>query len=209
MSMASRNVKLFTLAGIYTAPNFLDEFRETVADSLRGSGFDVHSRSVFPYGDWSRSKVRQAAEIACDLFVPAIGGRRALQELDAGQPAVLIGHSGGGVAAVRAAAELMRAGDEVGAVVMIGSPRIPIPRALRDRTLFLYACSRAGDAVDRVTRLGGWRGRPPERIAGLPLIGGHPDYFRARPPFVNAEGRSNLDVTTEALLPWLIQRLER
>jgi len=209
MNKPCADVRLYTLAGIYTAPNFLDSFRDKLAEMLRCSGFHVRASSLFPYGDWSRSKSRQAAEIACDLVLPAVGGRRVLKDLScSGDDVVLlIGHSGGGVAAVRAASKLVRQGQRVAAIAMIGSPKIPIPRDLANRTAFMYACNDAGAITDPVTRLGAWRGRQPKHKAALRLIGGHPDYFRMMEPFRNEEGRSNLEVTVEALVPWLLDRL--
>src|SRR5690606_1696010 len=117
----------------------------------------------------------------------------------------LIGHSGGGVAAVHAAHALHRAGASIRAVAMIGSPKAPIPRLLRPCTVFLHSKSPiTGRHTDPVARLGAFRGLPAAAKQGLPLIGGHRDYFRSREPFVSPSGLSNLDITTAAVLEWLL-----
>lgn len=206
MKPHGRDVTLLTIAGVYTAPNFLDEFRETMAARLARGNRSVDSVALFPYGDWSRSKAAQSAEIAADLGFAGIGGRRvagALAEDRGPGTVVLTGHSGGGVAAVHAAPRLIALGWNVAAIIMIGSPRTPIPPRLRERTVSIAAVDGEGVVKDRIARLGAWFGRAPGRIVGLPIIGGHADYFRASPPFVNEAGESNLDATTKAAIAWL------
>lgn len=210
---------LVTLAGIYTAPNFLDEFREALAEKLRDDSGSVRTFTFFPYGDWSRGKLAQTTEIAVDLLLPAVGVRRILRELkrETGPDVacaneciyVLAGHSGGGVAAVQAAAKLQCEGKRVGGVVMIGSPKIPVPARLRDRTVHLQSVDGTGRSTDPVAKLGAWRGRPPAFSWKVPLIGGHPDYFRTQEPYVNREGQSNLAVVLEMIYPWLLQQLKK
>jgi len=202
----TRRLHAFVLAGVFTAPTFLDEFRTGVVRLLETEGWDAQADAVFPYGDWGRSRLRQAAEIALDCCRPTLGGRRALacfaeRRTDGREPIALIGHSGGAVAAVHAAERLRADGANVAAVVMIGSPKTPIPSGLREATLFLYA------GTDPVARLGFWRGKPPGRALALATVGGHTDYFRSKPPFVNADGRSNLAVTLAATAGWLKERL--
>lgn len=142
---------------------------------------------------------------------------------------ILIGHSAGGVAAVHAASLLLeRAGGKPCPVVMIGSPKCRIPEALRGAVLYVHAAgsrerkgSRFGspDPVTRLGSFGGWgpsgrRGwrvwqrdkHAPEEIAAVPVAGGHADYFRSQAPFLDAEGRSNLDRISEAVWRWLAKR---
>ncbi|HZG79094.1 MAG TPA: alpha/beta hydrolase, partial [Paenibacillus sp.] len=206
----SRKLTLFALAGVFTASNFLDEFRLETARRCERAGWSVESHSLLPYGDWTRSKLRQSAEIAADVCGPLVGGRRAAADVArlAGDPAAcgvvaLLGHSGGGVAAAHAADELSRRGYRVGAVAMIGSPKTPIPKRVRDVTAFFYLGNEDGSAADAIARVGGWFGRRPARLRSLALVGGHRDYFRSRAPFLGAEGRSNLETTAEAVAAWV------
>jgi pimeloyl-ACP methyl ester carboxylesterase len=211
MPAAPRNIALYTLAGVFTAPRFMDEFHNRMLERLAAEGFSTYGCSIFPYGDWGSSRLRQAAEVAVDVCVPIIGGRRAeaiiRETCDRADAIVLIGHSGGGVAAVQAARTLLSRGEPVLAVVMIGAPRTPIPLACRDRTLYLYSTGRQGKVSDRITEFGRWGGNKPARVLGLPLVGGHRDYFRANPPFVNEHGLSNLSITVQATAAWLLERL--
>lgn len=217
MAILRHELELITLAGIFTAPNFLDEFRDKLAEKLREEGWSVRPRSFFPYGDWTRKKCLQIAEITADLVIPSVGVRRFAkdwkrEERGVGEGCnepvfVLIGHSGGGVAAVHAAAELHREGQRIGGVGMIGSPKMPIPLPLRDKTLYVQAVDPSGRRTDPITTFGAWRGKPPGISLHAEIIGGHPDYFRSREPYVNREGRSNLAVMLDVLVPWLLQRL--
>jgi len=213
MSERSRKLVLFALSGVFTAANFMDGFREAVLARARAAGWDAEAHSLMPYGDWTVPKLRQAVEVAADVCGPIVGGARAAREASrrcegAGDARIaLLGHSGGGIAALHAARLLARDGLEVAAIAMIGSPKRPIPAALRDKTAFLYAASESGRAVDGVARAGAWLGRPPARIVPLRLIGGHPDYFRSAPPFVNERGASNLRIAADAAWGWVEERL--
>lgn len=238
------NVSLYLLAGLATAPLFMESLRGALHGILEREGFGVRtSQLLFPYGDWSRRAVPQLWEISRDMrlrpgrFGRSVGGRRALDSIAAGwreKPGstdriVLIGHSGGGVAAVHAAWQLH---DQLGGppppVVMIGSPRCRIPEELQASVLFAYAGSAAeaaaapgkpSDAVARLGTFGGWRGagrpRPgwqkdkhaPHDMRGVPIIGKHADYFREREPYVNELGLSNLRLTLSVVWPWLRERI--
>jgi len=212
MTGRCRNLTLFALAGVFTAPNFLDEFRREAASRCEREGWTVATHSLLPYGDWTTSKLRQSAEIAADVCAPVVGGRRAAAEAArlGGDPAdcgvvALLGHSGGGVAAVHAAAALTRLGYRIGAIAMIGAPKTPLPSRVREKTAFFYAGNGRGGAADPVARVGSWFGRPPAVQRSLALVGGHRDYFRAHAPYRDAEGRSNLSITTDAVTAWVIE----
>lgn len=157
--------------------------------------------------------------------------RRALRGDSAPARTIIVGHSAGGVAGVHAARLLHeRDGGEPPLVVMIGSPRCRIPEELREHVLYVYSARSESQGArwmvamltDPITRLGsfgGWHiGRwrmprwqmdkhAPVHTSGLRIIGGHADYFREQPPFVNATGLSNMAVTAEVVLNWLNQRL--
>ncbi|NBD24168.1 hypothetical protein [Paenibacillus glycinis] len=175
-------VSLYLLAGFATAPQFLESFRGSLHGILEREGFRVRtSQLLFPYGDWSRRAVPQLWEISRDMrlgagrFGRSIGGRRVVDAIGADwrpEPGkagriVLIGHSGGGVAAVHAAWQLLDLlGGPPSPVVMIGSPRCRIPEELRASVLFVYAGAGVGslspgkpaDGVSRLGTFGGWRG---------------------------------------------------
>lgn len=119
-----------------------------------------------------------------------------------------MGHSGGGVAGIHAAELLRLEGIPVERVIQIGSPRCRIPLEWQKATSYVFAVNARGKIADPITRLGSWGGwelsgrgvplwnpvkyAPAHRVA-LPLIGGHPDYFRSREPFLDEQGVSNLE----------------
>lgn len=227
---SDERISLYVMAGVRTAPHFMEEFRDALARRLTEAAGPVENAELlFPYGDWSRPLWRQAAEVWHDIRLSlgrlerSIGGQgvlRAVGEPPAGEKLLLVGHSGGGTAAVHAAAMLQERcpGQQV-LVVLIGAPRSPVPPPLASFTAYCYACRRDGAARDPVCRLGRWQTRrpaagpagrggestrapggrscPPGTMLPLPIAGGHPDYFRTRP--VNAAGRSNLDQTLDAV----------
>lgn len=144
---------------------------------------------------------------------------------------ILVGHSAGGVAAVHAARLLKaREGELPPLVVMIGSPRCRIPDELREHVLYVYAARsnspgarwmtvRLSDPITRLGSFGGWHigkwrlprwqmdKHAPVHASGLRIIGGHADYFRDQPPFVNAMGISNMTQTVDVVMNWIKERL--
>lgn len=235
------SIALYLPAGFATAPDFMVGFRDAMLRKIRDTGRAARAELLFPYGDWSRSPLSQLWEIRRDLGfrLPAaeageretpLGARRviaALASAGESEEVWLIGHSAGGMAALQAAAILERAGGAAPArIVLIGSPKLPVPSALRARTLALYAAARTGwragrRCADPVHWFGSWRGRSmrrsgrlplrrkvpetPGRLVGIPIRGGHADYFRAAEPFVDPEGISNLDLTMAAIWSWIEQ----
>jgi len=239
-------VEMYFLAGLATAPLFMDNLRLALERRLGQDGLfrlstasstELRSELLYPYGDWSRSVLAQLWEIRADMSLRdgrigrSIGGGRALAAIrsarektgGSGGTTLLIGHSGGGIAAVHAAERLMEEGGSPSCfAVKIGSPRCRIPERLKSRVLTIHAegrrrgesVGRSPDLVSRLGFYGGWtrsRGLPvwrsgkhaPATSLGVPIVGKHADYFRDRAPYVNAEGRSNLDLIVESILAWL------
>ncbi|MBE1442079.1 hypothetical protein [Paenibacillus sp. OAS669] len=231
MKQAAAGIALFTLAGIATAPGFMDPFREELSSELRNRGYRVVSKSVYPFGDWSQRLVRQLAAIFRDLtdiqerLWSSIGAgavREAVWEAaQSGCTVLLVGHSGGGVSAVQLARQLTKAGYGSPLVVQIGSPKCPVSSELKDRVLYLSAMGSGGkkDPVSRLGRWGGWVrqfGRvklwksvaySPGEIVEIPLVGNHPDYFRTQAPYVNETGDTNMTMTLRPILSWLDRKL--
>ncbi|WP_248926262.1 hypothetical protein [Paenibacillus hamazuiensis] len=231
MPQTKAAVALFTLAGIGTERGFMDPIREELSLWLRSRGYPVKVASLYPYGDWTRRIAAQVLEIVWDWadiherFWSSLGTRAAwepvLQAAADGCTVLLVGHSGGGVTAIQLAALLIRAGHAPPLVVQIGCPKCPIRDDMKDRVLYLYGMMDGGGRKDPIVRLGGWGGwvrrggiplwkrdaHAPDAIAGFPLVGGHPDYFRGYRPYINEEGNSNLEQTLRPLLPWLERKL--
>jgi hypothetical protein len=229
MSHPENKVALYLLAGVATAPNFMEDFCSEMVQRFRQTGWEVQVETLFPYGDWSRSLIKQIDEIRYDL-VPGlsrrhspIGGRRVADAIKAsyrGGTLVIIGHSGGGVAGVHAAQILSREGGiPVTKIVQIGSPKCAVPQAIRTSVFYVCAMNRKGQQTDPVTRLGSWGGwersrmgmprwnprlSAPFHIMRVPIIGGHADYFRRKSPFINEDGLSNLEITTNSVWAWLM-----
>ena len=232
MKSIGTRIALFTLAGVATAPGFMDSFREALGDRLRSQGFEVAQASLYPYGDWHRRLLPQMLEIVRDITdiherLWKSAGARLIKEhvfraAEAGYTIILAGHSGGGVTAVQLAGQLAEAGYALPLVVQIGSPKCPIRCELKDSVLFLAALERHSGRRDPVVRLGSWGGWErwkrqvplwkkdawkPGHAVDLHLMGGHPDYFRSYAPYMNEKGESNLELTLRPLLCWLGRKL--
>ncbi|AGA57128.1 hypothetical protein Theco_0941 [Thermobacillus composti KWC4] len=146
----------------------------------------------------------------------------AIRERSAGRVVVLIGHSGGGVAAYHAGRRLLAEGAVRDCrIVQIGSPKVRIHPALRDRTAYFYATDERGRIRDPITRLGTWGGIrkaaagipvwdsrrwAPGHIAAITIDGGHKDYFQHGPSGAAAK-TTNLERTAAAVLDWLVRSL--
>ncbi|RKP55073.1 hypothetical protein D7Z26_07545 [Cohnella endophytica] len=230
------NYEIYMLAGFATAPRFMEGLRVAMRGGLERLGGRVtRAELLFPYGDWSRGKLPQLWEIQSDMRIGAdesrvarsIGGMRAVESIlsrDAGDRrggenkeesdiAVLVGHSGGGIAALHAAQVLMSRGARKNCLVaMIGSPRTRIAEWIRPNVLTISASgrkgsdSKSGRTGDPVVWFGthGYRDRqaPGTRVA-VTIVGGHADYFREAAPYVDPNGKSNLDITLDAAMAWL------
>ncbi|MFB9278141.1 hypothetical protein [Cohnella cellulosilytica] len=237
------NLEIYCLAGLATAPRFMENLRLALMERLGRTdvfeGAGIRSSLLYPYGDWSRNAIAQMREIRADMsrkdggFEKSIGGGRALEAIgrerresgDSGEAGttLLVGHSGGGIAAVHAAAVLTAGGASASCfAVKIGSPRCRIPERLKSRVLSIHAEGRkrsggegrSPDFVSRIGSYGGWgRSRawpvwrsalhaPGTRIA-VPIVGKHADYFRDKAPYLNEDGKSNLELVVEAIAAWL------
>ncbi|AZN39269.1 hypothetical protein [Paenibacillus albus] len=192
---AKGEVSLYLLSGIATAPRFMEGFRSALHGALRREGYEVAtSELMFPYGNWSRRIVPQLWEIGRDMrrnprkTGRSIGGRRAIAAIGESRRSlglsassgkgrtILVGHSGGGVAAVHAAMQLIEQDGEAPSplVVMIGSPRCRIPEQLRHSVLYVYATppgtstgsGRISDAICKLGSFGGWGGGSDVDFAG-------------------------------------------
>ncbi|MCZ8521175.1 MULTISPECIES: hypothetical protein [Paenibacillus] len=225
---------IYCLAGIATYPNFMEEFGRELARRFPASGSGTApQQQLYPYGERSRGLLRQLHESRHDLLLGtgrverSLGGGRAAETVwSAGPPSpgrlvLLAGHSAGGVAAVHAAAILMRRTGrppDAFRIVMIGAPKCPVPPDLAPVTLYIRGVDAGGRASDPVTRLGHWggwdRGRgglpvwragkyAPGAVVSLPLLGGHPDYFRSGASYRDSEGSTNLEKVLGAVTAWL------
>jgi len=240
---ADNKIEMYFLAGLATAPLFMENLRLALERRLGqadvSDGAVIRSSLLYPYGDWSRNVLAQIWEIRADMrrkdggLEKSIGGSRTLEaikrargengESEKAGTTLLVGHSGGGIAAVHAAAMLMAAGASPSCfAVKVGSPRCRIPERMRHRVLSIHAegrrrgdaVGRSPDFVSRIGSYGGWgRSRalpvwqkgmhgPGTRIA-MPIVGKHADYFRDRAPYLNTDGKSNLDLIVDAIVAWL------
>lgn len=213
---------VYLLAGIGSTRAFFTDCKAELAARLARSGQEPAIRELFPYGDQTQSMVRQIYDVHGDLSrvrSARLGGRSAAQQVrerSLGKPVLLIGHSGGGVAAYQAASMLADEGDIPDfRVVQLGSPKVPIRQEHKSRVSYYFAVDEAKKYRDPITRIGTWggwsRGKlgllywdrrkyAPGQVAEVTLLGGHPHYFRSRAPFVHQERGSNLSLTLNAIL---------
>jgi len=178
----------------------------------------VHVRDIYPYG-WvddvpaerlRRFIARQALKVSRDMYVNYYrnaGGHRAFREIrrdydrHGGGGIVLIGHSGGGVAAYKTAKLLEDRGYRVEQVILVGAPMHSIAADWQGRVKLLRKAGRIGDCVT-------WWGRPcfgaPREAQTVVIRGGHTDYFRT--DLADAEGRSNVTLVMDRIWQWLQPR---
>ncbi|KRE93287.1 hypothetical protein ASG89_07245 [Paenibacillus sp. Soil766] len=226
------DIAIYVSAGFATASNFLDDFASKLVSRYEQAGRRVRVHVHFPYGDWDRTKHGQLTEIIRDMWHNAhrkksVYGGKSLRELvestrGHGQKLIFIGHSAGAVASIMAAEECALDGQNILAVIQIGSPRCAIPASLKNKVLYVHAMNPQNQSRDPIPRLGTWGGwsrtrfgiygwnrvkHAPIHQLMLPIIGSHADYFRDHNPYL-WENVSNLQTTMNAIWTWL-QTLEK
>ncbi|ALS26497.1 alpha/beta hydrolase [Paenibacillus sp. 32O-W] len=219
-------LNIYLLAGVKTQVASFAECCRKLDALFREEGREPRIFVLMPYGDYTRRLLRQLSEVSTDVpyrsVLGRVGGRTAADFIRSTYrfgPLLLIGHSGGGAAAYQAARmlpDVSRRGDV--RIVQIGSPKVPIDPSFRDRVGYFYAIDPDGRTADRISRLGSWggwrRGRyalprwdrmkfAPGLVEGLPVMGGHADYFRHEPDFTDADSICNLDKTIRIIRSWL------
>lgn len=223
-----KRLDIYLIAGVATALSSFFECRKKLERLFAQDGKQTTIHVLFPYGDYTRNVWRQIWEVRSDfnswLLPWRIGGRAAAEAVRASRQAeqvLMIGHSGGGVAAYQAARLLLRNGDIEGGnlrIAQIGSPKIPIEPHLRDRVAYFHAVDGDGRLSDPVSRIGSWGGwsagkrslprwnrrkYAPGLVKGITVIGGHENYFRHTAPYVDGQSVCNLDKTVEGIYSWL------
>src|SRR4051794_29395395 len=110
----ARKLDVYLFAGVATTPGFFYDCIQELQQRLEGAGYLPTIRTLFPYGDYTRSLFRQIREVRGDLSnrrnAWRIGGKIAAEQvgrLSGGQSVLFIGHSGGGAAAYQAARILL------------------------------------------------------------------------------------------------------
>ncbi|MFD0872180.1 Uncharacterised protein [Chlamydia abortus] len=206
ISPLSRSVNVYFIAGIGTwfSGNMFAPAMQLLADKFREGGCSrIHSTAFYPYGTMDhlpRSRIRitmlrQAIQVICDMYrrpdrSPAIVGLTRDIRKDYGRSGegdiVLVGHSGGGIAAYGAARLLSGQGYSVPHVVQVGSPECHIVPEWRERVYRL--------------RQPGWKDwatwwrlslfSHPLRRDTVSIEKGHPYYFC--PDTKDKDGVSNL-----------------
>lgn len=222
---SSSPLHVYLLAGVKTTTCAFNACKLRLEEQLHSEGIDPLIHVLFPYGDASRSVVRQVLEVKTDLsnrmHAGRIGGRLVWEQIKdnvKGQRALFIGHSGGGAAAYQAARLL----EEEGAlqdyrVVQVGSPRTPIHPDMRDKVSYFHSVDSFGNLNDPISRIGSWGGwirskgyvprwnrfkYAPGYVEGIPTVGGHAHYFRTE-PYVDTNAVCNLDKTISRVREWL------
>ncbi|RXZ84345.1 hypothetical protein EBB07_04340 [Paenibacillaceae bacterium] len=228
----NKQIRVYLLAGVATAPNFFHRCCETLQALCEQSGWNTQVEVIYPYGDNSRSLFSQVREVGGDLVYRfngfRIGGKLVadqIRETCNGEPLILIGHSGGGAAAYQAARILVnekRVSEFK--IVQIGSPKVPIHPDYRAHVFYVHAIDQDGRFKDPITRLGSWGGwsraayflpqwnrrkYAPEHIEGINVLGGHADYLRHDAPYIDEEEVSNLDKTLKRIWQWVLDSIPR
>lgn len=217
---------VYLLAGVKTSKCNFNTCQKKLDEQLRSDGLEPIIHVLFPYGDASRNLLRQVLEVKSDLSnrmtAGRIGGRHVLDQIKRtfrGQRMLMIGHSGGGVAAYQAAKMVIEHGIMNDfRIVQIGSPRMPIDPQLQDRVSYFHSIDGRGKLNDPISRIGSWGGwcragrtvprwnrlkYAPGYVEGIPTVGGHADYFRDTDPYFDTDAVCNLDKTISRVHAWL------
>lgn len=219
-------MSIYLLAGVATSNTLFNECKIKLEKLFQFDGETPSIHVLLPYGDASRSLVRQVLEVRSDLSnritAGRIGGQIAMNQIKetlTSDRALLIGHSGGGAAAYQAA-KMLHEKDELKdfRIVQIGSPRTPIEPELQERVSYFHSIDRLGKLNDPISRIGSWGGwsrsgylmprwnrlkYAPGYVEGIPTLGGHADYFRHTQPYMDDEAVCNLDKTINRMCEWL------
>lgn len=226
------NLHIYLLAGVQTRDSAFNTLTERLSHFLELKGKQAEIELLYPYGDYKRELWKQVLDLCIDInFInksSGIGGKRVKQQLESSlvngkTKFLLIGHSGGGVAAYRIARFLhyqLNIGLDQIRVVQIGSPKMRVSPRFQSQVAYVQAIDEQGKPKDPITKIGYWGGLhigankkikkgwskqkyAPAFIQNIPLIGGHADYFRIRAPFIDKQQYSNLDYTFSAFENWL------
>jgi len=212
------DISVYFAAGINVcrkADMFRDAMAETERRCLAAGPVRIRTNAFYPYGciddvperKLGRFVARQAFAVFADMCRRAAAGCggtalyrdvRADYDVAGGGNLFLVGHSGGGIAAYKAAQLLIRDGYPVGGVFMVGSPKVPVRKNYRD---LVFAVEIGRRWADPITRCGFHGFRPPRLRARLPLVGGHPDYFCSQSK--DEAGVSNLNKVLDAIWQWI------
>jgi hypothetical protein len=219
-------MSIYLLAGVATSNSIFTECKIKLEKMFQSDGIEPVIHVIFPYGDASRSVVRQVLEVKSDLSnrltAGRVGGQLALSKIKetlSSERLLLIGHSGGGAAAYQAAKMLFEQDKiEDFRIVQVGSPRTPIEPKLQDRVSYFHSIDRLGKLNDPISRIGTWGGwsrsgftmpkwnrmkYAPGYVEGIPTVGGHADYFRHTEDYTDQEAVCNLDKTIDRVRGWL------
>ncbi|EFM10552.1 conserved hypothetical protein [Paenibacillus curdlanolyticus YK9] len=219
---------VYLMAGVATANQMFGECCRKLEEMLSVAELDKPEIHVlYPYGDNSRSRFAQVLEVGSDLsnriHLSRVGGRKAVEGIQRTYkgkgPVLMIGHSGGGIAAYQAAVQLHREGALPDfRLVQIGSPRIRVMPELKQRISYFHSVDAAGKLTDPISRIGTWGGwsggkmriphwnawkYAPGYVEGIEVVGGHADYFKHQNPFIDGQAVCNLDKTMERVRQWL------
>lgn len=219
-------MSIYLLAGVATSNSIFTECKLKLEQLFQSRGVEPDIHVIFPYGDASRSLVRQVLEVKSDLSnrmtAGRVGGQNALRQIKQtlkSERMLLIGHSGGGAAAYQAAKLLHDEGEAKDfRIVQVGSPRTPIDPKLQDKVSYFHSVDSLGKLNDPISRIGSWGGwsrkgfsmpqwnrlkYAPGYVEGIKIIGRHADYFRHTSPFLDQEEVCNLDKTLDHMREWL------
>ncbi len=207
-----KSVYFLSGIGTWKAGNFFSGAMKDLTERYRVAGVrKVHTADFYPYGfmddvlanGYSRFIARQALAVSRDMYARYLrnrGGKRAFDFIVEDYEAagcgeiVLIGHSGGGVAAYAAGKMLHDKGYSIDKVIMVGSPEVWIAEDWQNRVCRVHKAGRLGDPIT-------WFGKPspgaPRIRSAVNIVGGHPDYFRWNS--FDQDGVSNLAKTMDAI----------
>lgn len=221
MQMNGKSIYFLSGIGMLQVGDYFAGAKQDIVNRYKAVGIDpVHVCDFYPYGymdgvpkrESLRFLARQALKVSRDMYRRYRrnpGGLHAFRQIRADYDAhgtgaiVLIGHSGGGVAAYKTAKLLADRGYPVERVFLVGAPVQGIASDWQSKVHCLEKAGRFGDWVT-------WWGKPcigsPRQRATVDIVGGHTHYFSM--DAVDSEGVSNMAKVMDKIWGWLAPELK-
>jgi len=216
MQMSGKSIYFLSGIGMLQVGDYFAGAKKDIVNRYKAVGIDpVHVGDFYPYGimdgipkrESFRFLARQALKVSRDMYrryrrnpggLYAFRKIRADYDMYGTGPIILIGHSGGGVAAYKTAKLLADRGYPVERVFLVGAPVQGIASDWQSKVFCLEKAGRLGDPVT-------WLGKPcigsPRQRATVDIVGGHTHYFSM--DAVDREGVSNLNKVMDKIWGWL------
>ena len=178
---------------------------DNIWEQLTSEGHTVSFNVLYPYGTEDSNMLKQLASVRFAMSSNQAKGNEVAQTIintyNDENYVILIGHSGGGVAAYKAMEVLTDKNFYVSQTIMVGSPRMQIRQDIADRVGYVKAKDDiVSNFVGNWGTFGPWGSKKPGKYYVINDLnvednyGGHMDYFKPN---------ENISKLMNAIYPWI------